>query len=205
MGIKDSLNFLQFHLVNCKKCVYTVEMAASIPPAFFDRLFAMLDAQPDEARMIVIQMLVAQGRKAKIEEVIGWLNTKTAEELSGMERYKLVAIMTLLRDNPQDFQKFLLMKNIKLFGGVDVYVTDFLTTKNTIGRILAMPAGPSRRSAIDGAKVMLAELEIHSEISAEKKAEVTAALERLRGAAGGRRSRRDRRTKRRSFTAKRRV
>ena len=51
-------------------------MAASIPPAFFDRLFAMLDAQPDEARMIVIQMLVAQGRKAKIEEVIGWLNTK---------------------------------------------------------------------------------------------------------------------------------
>lgn len=178
---------------------------ASKSPLFFDRLFALLDSQPDELRMIVIQMLVAQGTKAKIVDVLGWLNSKTLEELSEMEKYKLVAIMTLLRDNPQDFQKFVLMKNIKLFGGVDVYVTDFLTTKNTVGRILAMPAGPGRRSAIDGAKSMLSELEIHSEISAEKKAEVTAALERLRGAAGGRRSRHTRRTKRRSFTSKRRV
>ncbi len=166
--------------------------SASTPPAFFDRLFAMLDSQPEEARMIVIQMLVAQGRKAKIEDVLGWVNSKTAEDLSGMEKYKLQAIAVLLRDNPQDLQKFLLHKNIKLVGGVDAYLTDFLTTKDTVGRILAMPAGAGKRSAIDGAKILLAELEIHPEISAEKKAEVAAALERLRGAAaaGGKRSER---------------
>jgi len=184
--------------------------APSLPVTFFDRLFAMLDSQPEEARMIVIQMLVAQGRKAKIEDVLAWVNSKTAEDLSGMEKYKLQAIAVLLRDNPQDFQKFMLHKNIKLFGGVDAYVTDFLTTKDTVGRILAMPAGAGKRSAIDGAKVLLGELEIHPDLSAEKKAEVTAALERLRGAAaagGKRKSRRrgSRRQTRRSFTAKRRV
>ena len=182
--------------------------APSLPVTFFDRLFEMLDSQPEEARMIVIQMLVAQGRKAKIEDVLAWVNSKTAEELSGMEKHKLMAIGTLLRDNPQDFQKFLLHKNIKLFGGVDAYVTDFLTTKDTIGRILAMPAGAGKRSAIDGAKVLLGELEIHPDLSAAKKAEVTAALERLRAIAGGKRRRRSTRRsqrKRRSFTAKRRV
>jgi len=190
--------------------------APSLPPMFFDRLFAMLDSQPEEARMIVIQMLVAQGRKAKIEDVLAWVNSKTAEDLSGMEKYKLQAIAVLLRDNPQDLQKFLLHKNIKLFGGVDAYVTDFLTTKDTVGRILSMPAGAGKRSAIDGAKVLLGELEIHPDLSAEKKAEVTAALERMRGvaAAGGKRksrrgsrrqTRRQTRRQRRSFTAKRRV
>ena len=195
--------------------------ALSLPVTFFDRLFEMLDSQSEEARMIVIQMLVVQGRKAKIEDVLAWVNSKTAEELSGMEKHKLMAIGTLLRDNPQDFQKFLLHKNIKLFGGVDAYVTNFLTTKDTVGRILAKPAGADKRSAIDGAKVLLGELEIHPELSAEKKAEVTAALERLRGAAGGKRSdrsskrserksrrrgsRRATRRQRRSFTAKRRV
>jgi hypothetical protein len=193
--------------------------APSLPVTFFDRLFEVLDSTPEEGRMIVIQLLVAQGRKAKIEDVLAWVNSKTAEELSGMEKHKLMAIGTLLRDNPQDFQKFLLHKNIKLFGSVDAYVTDFLTTKDTVGRILAMPAGAGKRSAIDGAKVLLGELEIHPDLSAEKKAEVTAALERLRGAAGGKRSdrksrrrgsqrrgsRRQTRRQRRSFTAKRRV
>ena len=179
--------------------------AVSLPPAFFDRLFAILEAQSQEGRIIIMQMLVVEGRKAKIEDVLEWVNSKSVDDLSGMEQYKLAAIMTLLRDNPQDFQKFVIHKNIKLFGGIDAYVTDFLTTTNSVGRILSMPAGPGRRSAINGAKVLLGELEIHPDISAEKKGEVTAALERLRGAAGGRRSRRAKRTKRRSFSAKRRV
>jgi hypothetical protein len=174
--------------------------AVSLPPAFFDRLFAMLEAQTQEARMILIQMLVLQGRKAKVEDVLGWLNSKSADDLSGLEQYKLAAILTLLRDNPQDFQKFIIHKNIKLFGGVDTYVTDFLTTKNTVGKILDMGAGPGRTSAIEGAKIILAELELHPDISAEKKAEVTAALERLRGSAGGRRARRSTRRHRKKYS-----
>jgi hypothetical protein len=123
-----------------------------------------------------------------------FVESTSVDKLKTLTKEQLMVIMMSVKD-PQVFQKFMFMKNKKIFGGMDGYVSDFLERTDTVGRILAMPAGPGRTSAIRGAISTLNEMKMDAEISAAKKALVEAALARLAGAQGGsrRKSRHQRR------------
>ena len=146
-------------------------------------------------------MAAAAGRP--IDMILAWVETQTPEQLASMKRDDMMRLMAFMPDQ-QDFQKFMFAKNKRIFGGINGYVEDFLG-KGTVDRILAMPAGPGRTSALTGAKRTLDEMKIDAGISEANKALVVAALARLEGAqGGGSRHRRRRSTRRRKSQRRRR-
>jgi hypothetical protein len=148
-------------------------------------------------------MAAAAGRP--IDMILAWVESQTPESLASMKRDDMMRLMAFMPDQ-QDFQKFMFAKNKRIFGGINGYVEDFLG-KGTVDRILAMPAGPGRTSALTGAKRTLDEMKIDAGISEANKALVVAALARLEGAQGGgrrRRSTRHRSTRRRKSQSRRR-
>jgi len=146
-------------------------------------------------------MAAAAGRP--IDMILAWVESQTPEKLASMTRDDMMRLMAFMPDQ-QDFQKFMFAKNKRIFGGINGYVEDFLG-KGTVDRILAMPAGPGRTSALTGAKRTLDEMKIDAGISEANKALVVAALARLEGAqGGGSRHRRRRSTRRRKSQRRRR-
>ena len=113
-------------------------------------------------------------------------------------------LQTIARSvSPEDFKKFMIAKNIKIFGGVNGYIDDIFS-KNTIQRSLAITNSGQRRSTIQGLIGLLLTLKNHPDSTPEKRARIDAAIMELNQlpapAAGGRkkRSRKSRRKSRKS-------
>jgi hypothetical protein len=63
-----------------------------------------------------------------IEEALELINEMTADELRGLTRDDLMEIIDGM--NQEDVSRFFMEKNVKVFGGIDQYATDFLNKVN---------------------------------------------------------------------------
>ena len=103
---------------------------------------------------------------------------------------------------PEDFKTFLFAKNVKLFGGIDLYADDFL--RQVLPRMRAMPAGPEKAMTKSGMLEMLNRMRKYGGISADRKARVEEAISEIQAMHGGARKRKERKTKRKSKSQSRR-
>lgn len=66
-----------------------------------------------------------------IEEALELVNEMSADDLKTLNRDELMFIVDGM--NEQDRGKFFMEKNVKVFGGIDGYVNDFLNKVNLVG------------------------------------------------------------------------
>jgi hypothetical protein len=123
-----------------------------------------------------------------VDELLGFIESLTLEQIRAIPGAAWIPIVMAIPD-AQDRQRVLFAKNVKVYGGINEYVDDFFT-KDTVNRIKAMPAGPGRASAVDGAKISLQRMSEYEGISEANKARVLAGKAELENLAGGRRRRR---------------
>jgi hypothetical protein len=119
------------------------------------------------------------------EKIIRFIEAKDVAIIRALPQLVWVEILSTIPD-PQDKQRILFAKNIKIFGGINGYVNDFLS-KGTIERIKSMPAGEMRSSTVNGAKHTLHLMASHAEISSENKDRIQAAMAELDNLRGGKR------------------
>jgi hypothetical protein len=129
-----------------------------------------------------------------VDEILGFIESLTLGEIRAIPGAAWIPIVMSIPD-PQDRQRVLFAKNVKVYGGINAYVDDFFT-KDTVNRIKAMPAGPGRAGAIEGAKTSLQRMSEYEGISAANKERVLAGKAELDNLSGGRRRRRRRGTRR---------
>ena len=120
-----------------------------------------------------------------VDQILAFIEAHEAEEIAELPRQVWIMLLSRVPD-AQDRQRIIFAKNIKLFGGINEYIEDFLPSIQTI---IDMPAGPGRTSAIDGAKYFLQRMADHESTTAANKALVLAAKARLENLSGGRRKR----------------
>jgi hypothetical protein len=92
--------------------------------------------------------------------------------LRGLDRSELMNLMHLL--GPSEFQKFIFLKNVKIFGGINGYVADFLPaiSKLTFGD-----------PGAEGALRILNKMLSYNDLSGESKRGIETAIRRLSTAA----------------------
>lgn len=97
---------------------------------------------------------------------------------------------------PDEVQMFIFAKNVKLYGGINEYVDDFLD--QTLPRLRDMKQAEKQRTKL-GMTFILQRMKTYAGIDDDHKKRVEEALEELQAMAGGRRrkSRRTRRQRRR--------
>jgi hypothetical protein len=139
----------------------------------------------------------------------------TPEELATDETVRLVVLVARERlielGRPEEFADYIIAKNIKISGGINQYINHFFSESpapgmDPIDYALSLPFGERRAGIINSTIIVLSKMLIQPDISAENRARIEAAIDRLNppnpgaaaGAAGGsRRSRRRKSTRRR--------
>ena len=108
------------------------------------------------------------------------------EDLKNLSHDQLLYIISGLT-GPQA-REFMFAKNIKIFGGINGYVENFLST-GTVMRMKTMPNGISKRSGIQGALNALNKMLTYDELTEANRAEINEAILQLTNetapAAGG--------------------
>lgn len=120
-----------------------------------------------------------------VDELLRFIDSLTLEEIRSIPGAAWIPLVMSVPD-PQDRQRVLFAKNVKVYGGINAYVDDFFT-KDTINRIKAMPAGPGRAGAVDGAKISLQRMSEYDGISVANKSRVLAGKAELENLSGGHR------------------
>jgi len=115
---------------------------------------------------------------------------------------------------PEEFIDFIVAKNIKIFGGINEYVTDFFSInpehgKDPINYALSLRYNEKRAKIIDSTKLILGKMLLQPGLTEENRARIEAAITRLNPpgvaaapAAGGSRRRRRRASTRRRRSKK---
>lgn len=98
-----------------------------------------------------------------------WVETHSPEEMNSITKEELQSLSVLL--SPDQFTSFLILKNIKRFGGIDEYMNDFFL-KDTVEGTLR------RRLPIEGVQRILKSV-LHM-VNQENANRVTASLERIK-------------------------
>lgn len=115
-----------------------------------------------------------------IEDTLELVNEMTDEELRELSRDDLMFIIDGM--NEEDMARFFMEKNVKVFGGIDGYVDDFLNKVN----LVAM-----NEEGKAGARTMLNRMRAYPGISEASTTRIQAALASINyataPAAGGRR------------------
>lgn len=98
--------------------------------------------------------------------------------LRGLDREDLMNLMHLL--GPSEFQNFIFLKNVKIFGGINGYVEDFLPAISSLGM---------DSSGAEGALRILRQMQTYSDLNDTNRRGVDSAIRRLShaAAAAGRR------------------
>ena len=110
---------------------------------------------------------------------------RLVEELSADELTQLTAddllyvVSGLTRTQSRDF---MFAKNIKIFGGINGYVDNFLSS-GTISKIKAMPDGLSKRTTTEGAIESLNKMLTYDELSSSNHEKINQAIIALTNAA----------------------
>ena len=138
----------------------------------------------------------------------------TPEELATDETVRFVVLVARDRlielGRPEEFADYVIAKNIKISGGINNYINHFFSESPAYGMdpieyALSLPIGERRSDIIESTTIVLSKMLIQPDISAENRARVESAINRMNppmaaAAAGGarrRRSRRRRSTRRR--------
>lgn len=79
-----------------------------------------------------------------------------------------------------EFSEFMFAKNVKVFGGINKYVANFLGT-GTVAKIKAMPDVHTRTNAAGGAIQTLEKMLTYDDLTVANKGAVEAAIAELRG------------------------
>ena len=108
------------------------------------------------------------------------------EDLKNLSHDQLLYIIGGLT-GPQA-REFMFAKNIKIFGGINGYVENFLST-GTVMRMKTMPNGISKRSGIQGALNVLNKMLTYDDLTDENRTRINEAILQLTNetapAAGG--------------------
>jgi len=88
--------------------------------------------------------------------------------LRSLDRSDLMNLMHLL--GPSEFQNFIFLKNVKIFGGINGYVEDFL---HAISKLTMNSSGA------EGALRILRQMQTYSELNTQNRREVDGAIRRL--------------------------
>jgi len=133
------------------------------------------------------------------------VNELSVEHLRKLNREQLLYIINGLTG--EEAREFMFAKNIKIFGGINGYVENFLST-GTVMRMKTMPNGMAKRSGIQGALNALNKMLTYDELTEANRAEINEAILQLTNetapAAGGykRKSRKDRKGRKNKTTKK---
>jgi hypothetical protein len=143
----------------------------------------------------------------------------TPEELAMDETVQFVVQVARNRlielGRPEEFADYIIAKNIKISGGINQYINHFLNESPAYGMdpieyALSLPFGERRAGIIDSTTIVLSKMLIQPDISAENRARIEAAIDRLNPpipsaaapAAGGSRRRARRKSTRRRRRSK---
>ena len=146
----------------------------------------------------------------------------TPEELATDETVNFVVLLARDRlielGRPEEFADYVIAKNIKISGGINEYINHFFSESPAYGMgpidyALSLPIGDRRVAIINSTTIILRKMLTQPDISAENRARIEAAINRMNppmaaAAAGGarrsRRSRGSRGSRRRRSTRRRR-
>ena len=139
----------------------------------------------------------------------------TPEELATDETVRFVVLVARDRlielGRPEEFADYVVAKNIKISGGINEYINHFFNESPAYGMgpidyALSLPIGDRRVAIINSTTIILRKMLTQPDISAENRARIEVAINRMNppmaaAAAGG--SRRSRRSRRRRSTRRR--
>ena len=139
----------------------------------------------------------------------------TPEELATDETVNFVVLLARDRlielGRPEEFADYVIAKNIKISGGINEYINHFFSESPAYGMgpidyALSLPIGDRRVAIINSTTIILSKMLTQPDISAENRARIEVAINRMNppmaaAAAGG--SRRSRRSRRRRSTRRR--
>lgn len=150
-------------------------------------------------------MIWARGRQfypyilemSRFNQSLDLINELSVQELRQLNRDQLLFIVSGLTG--EEIREFMFAKNTKIFGGINGYVDNFLST-GTINKIKAMN-GQAKISAKSGAIETLNKMLTYDELTDANRTKINDAISELNGyletapAAGGRRKNKTRRSK----------
>lgn len=148
-------------------------------------------------------------QRPTFSEAMDLVDSWSGVELGQLSRDQIIFIASGL--TRAEFSEFMFAKNVKVFGGINKYVADFLGT-GTVAKIKAMPDVHTRTNSAGGAIQTLEKMLTYNDLTVANKGAVEAAIAELRGvvtnasvvatAAGGRSRGRSRRRQSRKTNRK---
>jgi hypothetical protein len=133
-----------------------------------------------------------------IADALELINESSVDELRSLTRDRIMIIIDGM--SPEDISRFFMEKNVKVFGGIDAYVNDFLNKVNDFLNITAFVQGDT------GKIILLNKMLQYPGISDLSKNRIIAAKNRITGtapAAGGKRKKTNKRKRRQTKSKKR--
>lgn len=125
------------------------------------------------------------------------------EEISRMSKREIIEVPSEVWSfltyglTPEQVQRIMILKNIKIFGSLNAYVHNIFETR-TVERILAMPMGEKRKASQTGLEMLFNTLETYSELTEDNRTKIQEARSRFgatpAAAGGSRKSRKNRKT-----------
>lgn len=144
-----------------------------------------------------------------LNDALEFVAVSSKDKLRKMTREELILISSILP--PEDFQEFIIAKNVKICGGINKYVNDFFA-KDTINKIINMQNVQIRSISIDGAILTLNKMLMYEDlqkdppevVNEKNRNRITEALDIITpmaaaAATGGHVSKKKRQTRKRGF------
>jgi len=125
---------------------------------------------------------------AEFDELLEVIRTTSPEELHAIFSDADTVSQLLSGMTPKQMTQVMVAKNVKLFGGINQYVEDFLI--KGVPRITAMEEGPAKESIKNGQRLYVETMLTYDDLSAENKEKLEASLHSTLAAApsaGGKR------------------
>ena len=117
-------------------------------------------------------------QRPTFSEAMDLVDSWSGVELGQLSRDQIIFIASGL--TRAEFSEFMFAKNVKVFGGINKYVADFLGT-GTVAKIKAMPDVLTRTNAAGGAIQTLEKMLTYDDLTVANKGAVEAAIAELRG------------------------
>jgi len=129
-----------------------------------------------------------------LEELLEGIRTTSPDNLRVLRGEDFTLLTEGLE--PEEIAEFMFAKNLRIFGGINQYIDNFLGT-GSIERAKGMRNGNSKIRTIIGMNELMERMKAHPDITEENRARLVSALSELNNssapAAGGRKSRKKRR------------
>ena len=115
-----------------------------------------------------------------LQDALQLIEELSVDELLQLEPADIEDIMNTI--GPEDFETFLFAKNVKIFGGINPYITDFIA-RGPINQLIAMPEGPNKVAMKRTVLKVLNRMRTYPGISVENVQRINIQIGRINGAA----------------------